>query len=63
MAAGSYAQVESSTLSGSGLDSVLVSPGIVLIILGSIMFILGFLGCLGALREVFILLVVVSYWV
>lgn len=41
------------------LSSLLTNPAIVMIILGGILFILGFCGCLGALLEIFFLLVIV----
>ena len=60
LAVGIFAQVEAGTLNEFGVGDVLASPAIILIILGALMFILGFSGCLGALREVFFLLVIVS---
>jgi hypothetical protein len=42
------------------LSSILTSPAIVMIVLGVLLFILGFCGCLGALLEVFFLLIGVS---
>lgn len=59
LAIGIYVQVES-TFDMLRLSSVLTSPAIVMIILGGLLFILGFCGCLGALLEVFFLLVIVS---
>lgn len=58
LAIGIYVQVES-TFDMLRLSSVLTSPAIVMIILGGLLFILGFCGCLGALLEVFVLLVTV----
>ncbi|XP_003388341.1 PREDICTED: tetraspanin-14-like [Amphimedon queenslandica] len=58
LAAGIFAQVEIGTLNEIGVGSLLSSPSIILICLGGIMFILGFCGCLGALREIFLLLVI-----
>ena len=60
LAVGIFAQVEAGTLNEFGVGDVLASPAIIIIILGAVLFILGFSGCLGALREVFILLVIVS---
>ena len=40
--------------------SSLSAPGIVLVILGVLLVVIGFCGWLGALREIFVLLVVVS---
>lgn len=60
LAAGIFAQIEIGALEDIGVDGLLYSPSIILICLGGVMFILGFCGCLGALREVFILLVIVS---
>lgn len=59
LAIGIYVQVES-TFDMLRLSSVLTSPAIIMIILGGVLFILGFCGCLGALLEVFFLLVIVS---
>lgn len=59
LAIGIYVQVES-TFDMLQLGSVLTSPAIVMIILGGLLFILGFCGCLGALLEIFPLLVAVS---
>lgn len=59
LAIGIYVQVES-TFDMLQLSSVLTSPAIAMIILGGLLFILGFCGCLGALLEVFLLLVAVS---
>lgn len=59
LAIGIYVQVES-TFDMLRLSSVLTSPAIAMIILGGMLFILGFCGCLGALLEIFYLLVVVS---
>lgn len=56
LAIGIYVQVES-TFDMLRLSSVLTSPAIVMIILGALLFILGFCGCLGALLEIFFLLV------
>lgn len=58
LAIGIYVQVET-TFDMLMLSSVLTNPAIVMIILGSLLFILGFCGCLGALLEVFFLLVIV----
>ena len=60
MAAGIYTQVESEQLNMVGLSAILTSPGIILIVLGGVIFLIGFFGCLGALREIFLLLVIVS---
>lgn len=59
LAIGIYVQVES-TFDMLRLSSILTSPAIVMIIIGALLFILGFCGCLGALLEIFFLLVIVS---
>jgi multisubunit Na+/H+ antiporter MnhG subunit len=40
--------------------NVVSTPGIILIVLGVILIVVGFCGWLGALREIFVLLVIVS---
>ncbi len=59
LAIGIYVQVES-TFDELMLGSLLTSPAIIIIILGSLLLILGFCGCLGALLEIFFLLIIVS---
>lgn len=41
-----------------GLSDFLTNPSIIIIVLGSFLFIIGFCGCLGALLEIFFLLVI-----
>ena len=60
LAIGIYVQVETA-FEMLELSSVLTNPAIVLIIFGCLLFILGFCGCLGALLEIFFLLVIVSW--
>lgn len=56
---GIYVQVETA-IDSLGLSGLLSNPAIVMIILGAILFLLGFCGCFGALLELFPLLVIVS---
>lgn len=58
LAIGIYVQVETA-FEMLELTSLLTNPAIVMIVLGSVLFILGFCGCLGALLEIFFLLVIV----
>jgi len=61
-AAGFYAWVEKDTLNNlSKLSKIPLDPALVLIIVGGIMFILGFAGCVGALRENTTLLLFFSF--
>lgn len=55
---GIYLQVETA-IDNLGLSGLLSNPAIILIIIGSVLFILGFCGCFGALLELFFLLVIV----
>lgn len=50
VAVGIYARLEKSKYQ-SFFDDIVMDPAFVLIIVGGIMFILGFTGCIGALRE------------
>ncbi len=59
LAIGIYVQVETG-FSELSLDSVLTSPAIALVIIGAVLFIVGFCGCFGALLEIFPLLLIVS---
>lgn len=59
LAIGIYVQVETG-FSDLSLGSVLTSPAIVLIIIGAVLFVVGFCGCFGALLELFPLLLIVS---
>ena len=55
---GIYLHVETA-IDNLGLGGLLSNPAIILIIIGSVLFLLGFCGCFGALLELFILLVIV----
>ena len=55
---GIYLQVETA-IDNLGLSGLLSNPAIILIIIGSVLFLLGFCGCFGALLELFFLLVIV----
>lgn len=57
LALGIYVQVEK-TFDMLMLGSVLTNPSIIIIILGGLLFIIGFCGCLGALLELFYLLII-----
>ncbi|XP_064401853.1 tetraspanin-33-like [Halichondria panicea] len=57
LAIGIYVQVETG-FSDLSLGSVLTSPAIVLIIIGAVLFVVGFCGCFGALLELFPLLLI-----
>ena len=59
LAIGIYVQVET-TFDRLMLSDAFTNPAIGMIVIGSMLFILGFCGCLGALLEVFFLLVIVS---
>ena len=61
MAVGIYARLEKSKYQ-SFFDDIVLDPAFVLIVVGGIMFILGFTGCIGALRENICLLKFVSNW-
>lgn len=54
---GIYVQVET-VFDNLNLESVLTNPAIALIIIGGVLFIVGFCGCFGALLEVFFLLII-----
>ena len=56
---GIYVQVDT-TFGELGFDDYLTSPSIVLMVVGSILFLLGFLGCFGALFELLPILIIVS---
>ena len=58
LAIGIYVQVET-TFDMLELSALLTNPAIVMIILGAFLFILGFCGCIGALLEIFFLLLIV----
>lgn len=55
---GIYLQVETA-IDNLGLSGLLSNPAIILIIIGSVLFLLGFCGCFGALLELFFLLLIV----
>jgi len=55
---GIYLQVETA-IDNLGLSGLLSNPAIISIIIGGVLFLLGFCGCFGALLELFFLLVVV----
>lgn len=57
LAVGIYVQFEK-TFSDLQLDDVLTNPAIALIVAGVLLCIIGFCGCVGALREVFFLLII-----
>ncbi len=46
-----------------GVDNLSSDPAVVLLVIGSILFLITFAGCVGTLRENLLLLKVVSYWV
>jgi len=48
---------------GDVSSSVLASPAIACMVIGSVLFVLGLLGCLGALVEFYYALMLVSYCV
>ena len=54
---GTFVQVEP-TFRELALDNILTSPAI---ILGAVLFFIGFCGCFGALLELFVLLMIVSF--
>lgn len=56
---GIYVQVET-VFDGLGVSDLLTNPAIALIILGGFLFIIGFLGCFGALLEFYYVLIIVS---
>ena len=45
------------------LNKIITSPAIFLIVVGGLLFIIGFCGCFGALLEIFFLLVIVCLFV
>ena len=57
---GIYVQVETA-FDGLQLNDLITSPAIALIIIGAVLFLIGFCGCLGALLELFVLLIVVRH--
>ena len=57
---GIYVQVETA-FDGLQLNDLITSPAIALIIIGTVLFLIGFCGCLGALLELFVLLIVVRH--
>jgi len=59
LAIGIYVLVEN-TFQELMLGSVLTNPAIIITILGGLLFIIGFCGCIGALLEIVFLLVIVS---
>lgn len=61
LAIGIYVQVETA-FDGLQLNDLITNPSIAMIILGSVLFLIGFCGCLGALLELFILLIVVRLY-
>lgn len=59
MAVGIIAELQKEDY-GDVSSSVLTSPAIACIVIGSLLFVLGLLGCLGALVEFYYALVIVS---
>lgn len=60
LAIGIFVQTESS-FQDLNLGAIITSPAIVLIVIGAVLFIIGFCGCFGALLELFVLLIIVSF--
>ncbi len=58
LALGIYVLVEN-TFDTLMLGTILTNPAIIITVLGGLLFIIGFCGCIGALLELFFLLVIV----
>ena len=43
-----------------GAGDILATPGIILIIIGLVLFLIGLFGCIGVVKELVILLIIVS---
>lgn len=64
LAIGIFVQLETENnevFEGLGLDNFFTNPAVILIVIGAVLFLLGFTGCFGALFEIFYVLVFVSH--